>query len=119
MAAEFKKYCIKCDRARLPSSSNAKFDFDYCAGCKKISTFAVNSSLRLIGIDIIKKKILIVKDTRNLNKICYLSFLYANLIVFGYIKNVYIQTPMEIQDLIMLFYDNVNDLSKTNNIVNG
>ena len=38
---EFKKFCVKCNKERLPSSSNAKFDFDYCAGCKGMSTFAV------------------------------------------------------------------------------
>ena len=39
-----KPFCIKCDKARLPSSSNARFEFDYCSHCKQMSTFAAQPS---------------------------------------------------------------------------
>jgi len=36
----FAPYCVFCNRERLPSSSNAKFSFDYCLDCKKIQNFS-------------------------------------------------------------------------------
>lgn len=39
-ADDFKRYCIKCSTTRDCSSSNAKFDFDYCIKCKQISSFS-------------------------------------------------------------------------------
>jgi hypothetical protein len=39
-APVFKRYCLECDKGeRLPSSSNAKMDFDYCTACKGIRQF--------------------------------------------------------------------------------
>ncbi len=38
----FKRYCMHCDKGeRLPSSSNAKLDFDYCTVCKEVRSFGM------------------------------------------------------------------------------
>ncbi len=39
-----KPFCAKCNRERLPSSSNAKFDFDYCSKCKEMTSFVAGTS---------------------------------------------------------------------------
>jgi hypothetical protein len=50
-----KPFCVKCDRARLPSSSNAKFDFDYCTGCKQMSTFVAQAGAGGAGASLEKQ----------------------------------------------------------------
>jgi hypothetical protein len=37
---DFKKYCSTCGNERLPSSSNAKFEVDYCSHCKEVTNFS-------------------------------------------------------------------------------
>ena len=40
----FDPFCVECQHVRLPSSSNAKFHFDYCTNCKKVTNFTGESS---------------------------------------------------------------------------
>jgi len=45
----FKAYCVECSKKRVPGSSNAKFDFDYCTQCKKITNFSLTPLVKKDG----------------------------------------------------------------------
>lgn len=51
----FQKYCKECNKERLPSSSNAKFEVDYCTNCKTITNFSDSKKENSLFKNIVKK----------------------------------------------------------------